>query len=105
MTGDVVWDPVTQQGYLRFVAPPQNNPKVHQYQVWIFDGTRDQRYPVDGGVFDVPANSSEVLVPIHAAVPVRLAKAFAVTLEKPGVRVRGHVSLTPCVIELPACGP
>jgi hypothetical protein len=49
---------------------------------------------VDGGVFDVPANSTEVLVPIHAALPVRLAKAFAVTIEKPGgavVSAREHI--------------
>jgi len=73
VTGDVVWDPVTQQGYLRFVGLPQNDPKLHQYQLWIFDATRDQRYPVDGGVFDVPGNSSEVLVPIHARLPIRSA--------------------------------
>jgi hypothetical protein len=39
---------------------------------------------VNGGVFNVPADSSEVLVPIRAALPVHLAKAFAVTIEKPG---------------------
>jgi hypothetical protein len=94
VTGDVVWDPVTQQGYLRFVGLPQNDPKVHQYQLWIFDATRDKRYPVDGGVFDIPANSSEVLIPIHAKLPVRTAAAFAVTLEKPGgavVSAREHI--------------
>jgi Anti-sigma-K factor rskA len=94
VTGDVVWDPVTQQGYLRFVGLPQNDPKLHQYQLWIFDATRDQRYPVDGGVFDVPGNSSEVLVPIHARLPIRSAAAFAVTLEKSGgavVSAREHI--------------
>jgi anti-sigma-K factor RskA len=94
VSGDVVWDPVTQQGFLRFVGLPPNDPKVHQYQLWIFDATRDQRYPVDGGVFDIPGNSSEVLIPIHARLPVRSAKAFAVTLEKSGgvvVSEREHV--------------
>ncbi len=84
VTGDAVWDPVTQRGYLHFVGLPANDPKVRQYQLWIVDGGRDKRYPVDGGVFDVPANSSEVIVPIRAALPVRTAKAFAVTIEKPG---------------------
>jgi hypothetical protein len=84
VTGDVVWDPATQRGYLRFVGLAQNDPAVHQYQLWIFDADRDQRYPVDGGVFDVPANTSEVLVPIHAALPVHKPAAFAVTIEKPG---------------------
>lgn len=84
VSGDVVWNPVTQRGYLHFVGLPANDPNVRQYQLWIVDGGRDKRYPVDGGVFDVPGNSPEVIVPIRAALPVRTAKAFAVTIEKPG---------------------
>jgi anti-sigma-K factor RskA len=89
-----VWNPATQRGFLHLVGLKPNDPRVDQYQLWIFDGERDQRYPVDGGVFDVPANASEVLVPIRAAVPVHAAKAFAVTVEKPGgavVSARDHV--------------
>jgi hypothetical protein len=81
---DVVWDPRTQQGVVRFVGLKPNDPAQHQYQLWIFDGDRDQRYPVDGGVFNVPPNAEQVVVPIHAQLPVHAAKAFAVTLEKPG---------------------
>jgi hypothetical protein len=94
VTGDVVWDPVTQRGFLRFAGLAPNDPAVHQYQLWIFDGGRDKRYPVDGGVFDIPANAGEVVIPIHAALPVLSAKAFAVTVEKPGgvvVAGREHV--------------
>jgi len=94
VTGDVVWDPVAQRGYMRFVGLPHNDPAAHQYQIWIFDGERDQRYPVDGGVFDVPADGSELIVPIHNVIPVHVAKAFAVTVEKPGgvvVSARDHV--------------
>jgi hypothetical protein len=94
VTGDVVWDPVTQRGFFRFVGLAPNDPAVHQYQLWIFDGGRDQRFPVDGGVFDIPANSTEVVIPIHAALPVLSAKAFAVTVERPGgvvVSGREHV--------------
>jgi hypothetical protein len=94
MSGDVVWNPVTQQGFLHFVGLRPNDPQMHQYQLWIFDATRDQRYPVDGGVFDVPANAGEVVVPIRALLPVRTPKAFAVTMEKPGgvvVSGRQHV--------------
>jgi Anti-sigma-K factor rskA len=94
VTGDVVWDPVTQRGFLHFVGLAPNDPALHQYQLWIFDGGRDKRYPVDGGVFDIPANATEVVVPIHAALPVLSAKAFAVTVEKPGgvvVSGREHV--------------
>ena len=94
MSGDVVWDPVTQQGFLHLVGLRANDPQMHQYQLWIFDGTRDQRYPVDGGVFDVPMDRGEVVVPVRAALPVGSAKAFAITLEKPGgvvVSGRQHV--------------
>ena len=94
VTGDVVWDPVTQRGFMHFVGLAANDPALRQYQLWIFDGGRDQRYPVDGGVFDVPADATEVVVPIRAALPVLSAKAFAVTIEKPGgvvVSGRQHV--------------
>jgi hypothetical protein len=94
VSGDVVWDPVTQRGFMHFVGLAANDPALRQYQLWIFDGGRDQRYPVDGGVFDVPAIATEVVIPIHAALPVLSAKAFAVTVEKPGgvvVSGRQHV--------------
>jgi hypothetical protein len=94
VTGDVVWDPVAQRGFLHFAGLAANDPAVHQYQIWIFDAGRDKRYPVDGGVFDVPANSSEVVIPIRAALMVRKPAAFAVTVEKPGGTVvsgREHV--------------
>ncbi len=94
VSGDVVWDPATQRGFLHFAGLAPNDPAMHQYQLWIFDAGRDKRYPVDGGVFDVPANQSEVIIPIRAALMVRKPAAFAVTLEKPGgvvVSGREHV--------------
>lgn len=92
--GDVVWDPATQRGFMRFTGLKPNDPAVHQYQIWIFDALRDKRYPVDGGVFDVPANASEVVIPIRAELMVHKPAAFAVTVEKPGgvvVSGREHV--------------
>jgi anti-sigma-K factor RskA len=94
VTGDVVWDPVTQRGFAHLVGLAPNDPALHQYQLWIFDGGRDKRYPVDGGVFDMPRAATEVVIPIHAVLPVLSAKAFAVTVEKPGgvvVSGREHV--------------
>jgi hypothetical protein len=94
LTGDVVWDPVTQRGFLHFAGLAANDPSVHQYQIWIFDAGRDKRYPVDGGVFDVPANTAEVVIPIRAGLMVLKPAAFAVTVEKPGgvvVSGREHV--------------
>jgi len=82
--GDVVWDPRQQRGYLRLRGYVPNDPAQSQYQAWIFDAARDDRYPVDGGVFDVPAGADELIVPIQASVPVERAEAFAVTVEQPG---------------------
>ena len=94
VSGDFVWDPVSQKGFLHFTGLASNDPAVSQYQIWIFDGERDKRYPVDGGVFDVPANADEVVIPINAALNVSKLAAFAVTVEKPGgvvVSARAHV--------------
>jgi anti-sigma-K factor RskA len=94
VSGDVVWDPVTQKGFLHFVGLAANDPAVKQYQLWIFDAARDQRYPIDGGVFDVPADAGEVVIPFNASLPVSKAAAFAVTVEKAGgvvVSARQHV--------------
>ena len=92
--GDVVWDPIAQRGFIRFTGLPRNDPAIAQYQIWISDAARDPRYPVDGGVFDCPSARRRVIVPIHPAVPVRRAKSFVITLEKPGgvvVSARQHV--------------
>lgn len=93
--GDVVWDPETQQGYVRFSGLAVNDPRKQQYQLWIFDAARGDKYPVDGGVFDIPPNAQgEVVVPIQARLPVRDAAMFAVTLERAGgvvVSEREHI--------------
>jgi hypothetical protein len=94
LQADVVWDQAAQRGFVRLVGLSPNDPRLHQYQIWIFDGARDQRYPVDGGVFDVPAGSGDVVIPVHARLPVGKPAAFAVTLEQPGgvvVSARDHV--------------
>lgn len=82
--GEVVWDPVHQVGYLTLEGLEPTTDTGRQYQLWIFDGTRDDRYPVDGGVFDVPQGSHVVTVPIRPALRVSQAVAFAVTLEPAG---------------------
>jgi anti-sigma-K factor RskA len=83
-SGDVVWSARDQAGVMRIRGLQPNDPTQSQYQLWIFDAARDERFPVDGGVFDVPAGDGEVLVPIDASLPVRQAMLFAVTVERPG---------------------
>ena len=94
VTGDVVWDNETQTGYLRFSGLAANDPGTFQYQLWIFDAEQDERYPIDGGVFDIPAGQSEVIIPIDPKIAVKSPMMFAVTMEKPGgvvVSGREHI--------------
>jgi anti-sigma-K factor RskA len=83
-SGDVIWSAARQQGFLRFKGLAKNDPQKNQYQLWIFDGHQDERYPIDGGVFDVDPESGDVTIPIRAALHVTDPQMFAVTLEKPG---------------------
>jgi hypothetical protein len=82
--GDVVWHGASQRGTMRFLGLPPNDPRQRQYQLWIVDGKRNAAQPVDGGVFDVPAGQSEIVIPIDPKVLVHEAKAFVVTIEVVG---------------------
>ena len=82
-TGDVVWSPKRQQGYLRFRGLSINAPTEEQYQLWIFDKNQSDKTPVDGGVFDIPTDG-EVIIPIQPKLQVQEVFLFAVTVEKPG---------------------
>jgi len=84
VSGDVVWNAAEQRGFMRFRGLAPNDATANQYQLWIFDKTRDERYPIDGGVFDVGVNGEDVIVPIAAKLHVDAPTLFAVTLERPG---------------------
>lgn len=99
-TGDVVWDNEAQRGYMRFAGLARNDPTREQYQLWIFDGEKDDRYPVDGGVFDVKTDGEDVIVEIDAKLRVEAPTLFAITVEKPGgvvVSDRKRIVLTAAV--------
>ena len=83
VTGDVAWDPKTQSGYMWFHGLRRNNPIVEQYQLWIFDARRDERFPVDGGVFDV-RDSGDDVVAIKSKLHVEVPLMFVVTVERRG---------------------
>jgi hypothetical protein len=94
VSGEVVWDFERQRGYLTLSGLAPNERTGRQYQLWIFDASRDDRYPVDGGLFDVPDGQHRVTVPIQPAVPVAQPSMFAVTLEPEGgvvVSDRSHL--------------
>lgn len=95
-SGDVVWSGRAQRGVMRIAGLQPNDRRTWQYQLWIFDASRDQKYPVDGGVFDIPPGQREVYVPIDARVPVGDAVMFAVTVERAGgvvVSTRERIAL------------
>lgn len=81
--GAVVWNGEAQAGVMRFSGLEPNDPAEWQYQLWIFDAARDDRFPVDGGVFDVGPDG-DALVPIRASLPVSQPVLFAITVERPG---------------------
>ena len=83
ISGDIVWSNSEQKGYIRFRGLPANDPGKSTYQLWIFDEAQDEKYPIDGGVFDVNKDG-EVIIPIDAKINVKNPKMFAITKEKPG---------------------
>ena len=68
---------------MRFRGLPANDPQQFQYQLWIFDVQQDERYPIDGGVFNASADG-DLIIPIINKLSVSAATLFAVTVEKPG---------------------
>lgn len=89
VSGDIVWNGKEQRGFMRFKGLAANDPRVQQYQLWIFDKGRQDEFPVDGGVFDL-ANASQdpktgdLVVPVQPKLLVKDPALFAVTLEIPG---------------------
>ena len=68
---------------MRFVGLAAHDPTKTQYQLWIFDKDRDDKYPVDGGVFDAGPNG-EVIIKISPKLHVDEPVLFAVTVEASG---------------------
>jgi anti-sigma-K factor RskA len=83
VAGEIYWSASRQEGYMKLRGLPVNDPKEKQYQLWIFDKQRDERHPVDGGVFNIDA-AGDVVIPIDARIPVRSASLFVITREPPG---------------------
>lgn len=82
-SGEVIWSQSEQRGYMKLAGLAKNNPDTEQYQLWIIDAERG-KYPVDGGVFDVPEPAGASTVPFAAKLAVYQPAAFAITVEQPG---------------------
>ncbi len=98
VTGELIWDEATDEGYMTIGGLEVNDPTEFQYQLWIFDATRPlgelpqhgdafggllTQRPIDGGVFDINEDG-EVVIPIDPKLMVKQGVAFAVTVEPPG---------------------
>jgi hypothetical protein len=94
--GDVVWNEGAQNGYMRFVGLPANDPSKEQYQLWIVD-KRGFSQRVSGGVFDACRGQKECIVKIDPSLPIQGAAAFAVTIEPPGGNAVSDVSRRVCI--------
>jgi hypothetical protein len=81
VSGDVVFSPQTQSGYMRFVGLPPN-PAGSQYQLWVVD-ERGLSQRVSGAIFDA-RGGGELIVPVQPRIVVGKPALFAITIEKPG---------------------
>lgn len=80
LQGDVVWAVGRDEGYLRLRGLPPLDAQ-HRYQLWVVDGKR-QGPPVDGGLLPAIGKADEeVVVHVHARLPVQSAAAFVLTIE------------------------
>ena len=88
----VYWSSRLQRGFMKIDKLAKNDPTVEQYQLWVID---KQRGGVEGerpnaGVFDIIKDGLNIFE-FTAGVEVFDAKAFAVTVEKPGGVVRSKL--------------
>jgi hypothetical protein len=98
VSGDVVWNNEEQAGFLRIRGLGVNDPKVEQYQLWVFDEGRraySDDVAVDGGVFDIDQATGDAIVPIDAKLPIYDPTLFAVTTEPPGGVVKHNQQRDP----------
>ena len=105
VTGYVTFSPEAQEGYMMIKGLEPNDPRIQQYQLWVWDKDREPDpsnpqplsenvHPVDGGVFDVNSEG-EVVIPIRTPLRVGTPYLFAVTVERPGGVVRSDKNSVP----------
>jgi anti-sigma-K factor RskA len=83
-SGEIVWSADRRTGFLRVEGLAAVEPERGVYQLWIFDRRRDERYPVDGGLFGVDDAGKPTIISIRPALDVAEPTLFAITLEPPG---------------------
>lgn len=84
IAGDIFWSDARQEGVLKISGLPPIQHPGDEYQLWITDALRDERYPVDGGLFRVEPGQKDVKVLIKPRVRIDCATTFAITVERAG---------------------
>jgi len=82
--GDIVWSSGLQIGYLRLQGLANNELPQHQYQLWIIGSDASSNEVVNGGMFYVDRNTSELILPIQVDHFVQQPKVFVVNVEPLG---------------------
>ena len=101
VSGDVVWSDLRQEGFMTFSGMPINDPNQFRYQAWIFNKDINQRFPVDGGIFDIDSRDQSI-VPLSPHLKIDQAVQFMVTQEQPSgavVSARTNVSVLATLAE------
>ena len=99
-SGEVYWNEDLDEGFMTFDGFAANDPRVEQYQLWVFDEARSAEIPVDGGVFDVASVEGTALVKINTNLSITKATLFAITVEKPGGVMKSDRSRLPLLAEV-----
>ena len=83
-SGSIAWNGDLQEGLMTIQGLAATEPASGIYQLWIFDETRDERFPVDGGTFRIDDAARATQIRVKPSLQVRKPTLFAITLEPPG---------------------
>lgn len=105
--GELVYDSRKHEGILAIAGLDPSAGSGEQYQVWLVDASRNEPYPVNGGVFDVKSvqNGAKILVPINPQLPVKAPVGWAISKEPRGGSVVSHPDRIIASGSLPQPGP
>lgn len=79
LTGTVAWSADRQRVVIELAGLPALA-ATERFQLWLFDGTRDARYPLDGGLFQ-PAGAAPVNIAVTPPLPIERLVKLVVTVE------------------------
>jgi len=97
-TGEVVWIPAEQRGYVRAKGFPGFKSEVTTHQLWAIDPARDP-LPISCGTLDLAADDTPVL--FECRLPNVTPESFGVSRERPGGVVSPRGPMRMIAVESP----